>query len=146
MNVKRYTLEEWKPLAREVHLLCFNEDREDDMNTFDFALMVTNDQDVPQCYCTYIELDKYSCYMQHGGTFPSARGTAVTARGYMAMLKWLHAHYPRITTKTKNTNIPMLKLAMAGGFVIHGLDVYQSDIFVRLINDREDVKEFYGSR
>lgn len=138
MEVKQYSLDEWKTIAKDVHFVCFNELREEDENTFDFALMVVKD-DVPQCYTTCIEFDKFSCYMQHGGRFPSARGSVATFNGYKKMIEYLHEKYPRLLTKTKNTNIPMLKLSFATGFIVHGIDVYGSEVFVKLINDKKEL-------
>lgn len=108
------------------------------MNTFDYALLVVRDK-TPQCYSTIIELDKYSAYMQHGGTFPSAEGKATTGRGYFKMVNYLREHYKRASTKIRNVNTPMIKLALAAGFVINGLDAHtDGKIFLHLLNEFQE--------
>jgi len=129
VEIKRFTLEEWNACAEEIHVYAFNEIRDSDMNTFDFALMALRDGE-PMAYCTCIELDKMSAYMQHGGRLPGSEGTINTAKGYHLMVRYLKEHYKNISTRIRNTNRPMLKLALAVGFVTTGTDSYGSEIYL----------------
>lgn len=129
MEIKRFTLDEWKTGAEAIHAYAFNELRDADINTFDFALMAIKDGE-PMAYCTCIELDKLSCYMQHGGRLPGSEGTINTAKGYAFMIGYLKEHYHNIATRIRNNNIPMLKLAMSVGFLTTGIDTHKDEVYL----------------
>jgi len=117
MNIQILPKDEFNKVARSAHMLCFGEDRDPSVNTFDYALWVVNEQDQPFCYMTILELDKKSCYIQHGGAFPPHHGTIRVGRIYSKMIDYLKERYPRLSTRVCNKNIRMLKLAMALMFV-----------------------------
>lgn len=136
MEVRAFSKDEWKKVSKEIHRYSFDEIIETDEETISFALMAMKDEK-PQCYCTLIDLDKYSCYMQHGGALPDAKGTINVARGYVKMVGWIKHKYNRITTKIRNDNVSMIKLALAAGFKIVGVEVYEDGVFLSLVNDTE---------
>lgn len=136
MYVRKFEKEAWKQISKEIHAYSFGEKLEPDEETISFALMaVKNDE--PQSYCTIIELDKNTCYMQHGGALPASQGTINVAKSYAMMVLWIKEKYPRITTRIKNDNIKMIKLALSAGFVIIGVEMYEDGIFLSLINNSE---------
>lgn len=129
MDVKKFSVDEWKMVAEEIHAYAFSEDRPQSLNTFDFALMVLKDNK-PMCYATCIELDSECVYMQHGGKLPDADGTINVAKGYVELIKYLNGKYKNITTKIQNTNTAMQRLALSVGLVPTGIDFYSNQIFL----------------
>ena len=134
MILHKVDIEAWNDIAEKAYLSVFNSDRPTAMNTFDYALFVTDDDDKPVCYTTCLEFDSESIYMQHGGAFPEAQKTVKTARGYHLMIAFLREHYKQATTRILNINRPMLRLADSAGFVINGVDVHGEAIYLHLIN------------
>lgn len=141
MTLKRYSLTEFSVLVESAHMVCFKEERPWYVNTFTFALMVEDDDGVPLAYCTCLEMDTASIYMQHGGAFPSAEKGPKTVRAYHKMIQYLRDNYERASTIIKNNNIAMIKLAYSAGFEIHGVDYMHDGIFLHLLNDFSGGKE-----
>lgn len=138
MEVRRYELDEWRKFSREIHMYAFGEDRPPDMETFDFALMVFQNGE-PQAYCTCIEFDKYSVYMQHGGSLPAGHGTIRVAKGYAKLVQFLRGHYKNISTRVWNKNKAMMKLALSADLVPTGIDNIFGKIYLTF-NYNEDVE------
>lgn len=137
MEVKYFSKDEWKKISKEVHSYAFNTRLENDDETISFALMAIKENE-PQAYCTLIEMDKYTCYMQHGGALPAAKGTINVAKGYARMVYWLQQKYPKLHTTIKNDNNSMLRLAMSAGFKIIGVEAHDDGTFLSLINKSEN--------
>lgn len=135
MNISVLTLEQWNLMSEKAHMVCFNEVRPKEVNTFDFALFATDKNDTAIAYATCIELDNESVYMQHGGAFPEARKSMKAVNAYHRFVAQLKGKYKRASTRVQNINIPMLKLAFSAGFVINGLDTHGDEIFLHLINN-----------
>lgn len=126
--------DQWNALAENAHLTCFKEERPAHLNTFDFAVMV-EENDVPLAYATCIELDSESVYMQHGGAFPSAAKSAKAYLAYKSILNFLRGTHKRASTRIRNTNLPMLKMALKEGFIINGIDYYEDNqVYLHLLN------------
>jgi len=123
IGVEKIPADEFAKIARNAHLSCFREDRPDEFNRFDYALVCHREHEILTAYSTILEHDAESAYMQHGGTF--SENGMLTVKSYLLMLEWLKSQYPVITTRIFNDNIPMLKLALAGGFKIHGIEYYK---------------------
>jgi len=130
VNLKVISLDEWKVLAEEAHMLCFQESRHSDTNTFDYALLVTDKDDKPVAYSTIIEMDKATAYMQHGGSFPEFAKGIYVARAYQLMVAYLKEQYTKISTRILNTNISMLKLALSAELYVNGIDFLGGEIFL----------------
>lgn len=130
MILKKLSLDEWNTMSREAHFACFHESRETVVNTCDYALLVTDDKDRLICYATVIEMDKFTSYMQHGGAFPEFSGTTFVARGYHLMIAFLKENYNRISTRIKNINTPMIKLALSADLIINGIDYSTGELFL----------------
>jgi hypothetical protein len=134
--LEKVTLEQWNLIAEDAHRYCFGDYRPKEMNTFDFALVVRNESQIC-AYSTCLEVDKESIYMQHGGAFPNIEKVVYTLRAYELMLGALRAKYKMATTRILNKNIPMLKLAFRGGFIVNGIDMNEGNVFLNLVNKFE---------
>lgn len=137
MNLKRLSLEEWNVLSREAHMAVFREERDPSLNTFDFALLVTDENDKPIAYSTVVLLDTKTAYMQHGGAFPESLGTIKVARAYHLMMTYIKESHLRISTRVRNINVPMLKLALSAGMIVNGIDILERETFLNLSWVRE---------
>jgi RimJ/RimL family protein N-acetyltransferase len=124
--------EEWKTMSSMTHKVSFGSDRDSDHDRIDFALVAYNDEG-PFGYCTVIEIDKNSAYMQHGGAFPNIEKSIYVSRCYALFVNWLRERYSVISTRILNQNVPMLKLAMAVGFRINGTYSEDGDVLVNFL-------------
>jgi hypothetical protein len=104
----------------------------------DFALLVDDiDEQVPMAYVTCQELDAETLYWQYGGSFPGTRDTVLSAKCFDLFMSWAKdIGYRRVGFRVENTNYPMLKLAMRGGFKIVGLRAFHNYVLL------EHLKEF----
>lgn len=128
--------QQWNELSKNAHLAVFHEEREPSMNRIDYAMLVHNEKE-PCCYATIIELDAQSAYMQHGGAFPSVAKGVFTVKGYMTIVNQLKTKYKKISTKIHTKNNSMLRMALAAGLEVTGLDVVDGvDIFLILSWDK----------
>lgn len=122
INVKQINPDQFKPIAKEAHLVCFKEDRPDDFNRYDYVL-VCEAHDKLTGYATILEHDQKSAYMQHGGALTDNQ--LLTVKSYFLMIDWLKKKYPIICTRIFNYNIPMLNLAMRAGLRICGVEYFK---------------------
>jgi len=134
LEVMRLSSEQWSEISENTLRFSFDFDFPRDKNRIAFALLVRNKETLePMGYSTMVEFDSESVYMQHGGNFPTIRGTSLTLKTYLSMVDYLKENYKFISTRVCNKNIPMLKLAFAGGFLVTGtqLDTY-GDLYLVL--------------
>lgn len=124
VSVAQVSRDEFNKIAEEVHLGCFSEYRPKDMNRFNFALLASSQEKGLTAYATVLEHDSESAYMQHGGCF-HPDNKMLTTKSYLKMIEWLKMKYPVVTTRIFNWNIPMIKLALQAGFLIHGVEYYK---------------------
>jgi RimJ/RimL family protein N-acetyltransferase len=128
---------EWASLAKDAHLICFNEVREPSMDRIDYALINSRDGD-PLNYCTVRELDSESVYWQYGGAFPNSKGTGTTYYSYQRNAEWTFEQgYKRITTYIENNNVAMLKIAIKVGFRVIGTRTFNNHIMLELLLEKE---------
>jgi hypothetical protein len=135
VTLKVLHYEDFKQIVEDAHLICFKELRPRQFNTFNYAILIENEQGTPMAYATIIELDKDTCYMQHGGAFPGSEKGPGAVRAYHMIMNYLRESYARSSTIIKNTNIAMIKLAYSAGFIIHGVDYMEDGIYLHLMND-----------
>lgn len=128
---------DWGKMSHAAHLTTFYLDRKAEMDRIDYALLVHN-QEEPCCFATLIEIDKDSVYMQHGGAFPAVAKGVYTVKGYVMITNHLKEHYKNISTKILNKNIPMIKMAIAVGLEINGVEMIDGDIFLHLMWKRPE--------
>jgi hypothetical protein len=125
LEVVKLSASEWADICETTMSYSFKDEHWPREKTrASFALVVQNSETkVPYCFSTLIEFDSESVYMQHGGSFLPADGTALVGRGYGLMVSWLVENYKYISTRIWNKNSAMLKLAAKAGFVITGMQV-----------------------
>lgn len=122
---------EWNKLAEDAHLICFQERRPSSANTFDFALVCFDEKEIFS-YATIVETDSETAYMQHGGAMPNIKSSIHVKRVYHETVSWLKERYKKITTRVKNTNVAMLKLAFSEGLLVQGVICYPEGVFLQL--------------
>ena len=132
LHLERLTPDDWSKLSKDAHKIVFCDEREPEMDRIDYALLVT-DGETPCCFSTQIELDEKSVYMQHGGAFPSVANGIYTVKGYFMLINELKKKYSVISTRTWNLNIKMIKLALAAGLLINGVEFIDGEIFLNLM-------------
>ena len=124
--------------SETAHLLCFGKSKPASFDRIDYALLAVHD-DKPLAYVTVRELDPDTVYWQFGGVFPMMQKTLLVARCYKQFIDFQTTLCHRISTCIENTNLPMLRLAMAHGFKINGIRNYQG-ILVELLYEQATVK------
>lgn len=129
---------EWDKYAEKAHLICFNKLNPAEKQRIDFAL-VSRWGDRLMGYVTCREMDADTVYWQFGGAFPGTKDTALTFKGYTALIGHCKNKYKRITTLIENTNTPMLKMAMKAGFLIVGIRNYNASILLEHVLEFRDV-------
>lgn len=131
MRVEQIGRPEWSKISQSALFVSFGEVFHPDFNRIDYALVCCDDDNI-YSYATVIEMNSESVYMQHGGAMPNIQGTIAVKRCYSAILEWLKLRYKLISTRIKNTNLAMLKLAMSEGLLIVGCDFQKEGIFLNL--------------
>lgn len=141
IRVEKISKADWaNGFSEAAHKLAFEELKPADFDRIDYALLSIRD-DQPVSYVQVRETDPRSVYWQFGGAFPWARGTTASGRSYAKMVEFQGTLCDRIVTYIKNTNYPMLKMALANGFIIIGTRTVFGETFIDL------VKEFrYGNQ
>jgi hypothetical protein len=133
-SVKRFTPEEWAPLAQDAHKALFGLERPQELNSHHFILGGFGDGELGG-YITCLEMDTKSVYIQYGGIFPNFSKSIHAFPAYLQLIGWLRAKYSRAMTKIENTNFPMLKMALQAGFVVMGTEFFEGKLFLNLTNE-----------
>lgn len=137
MRVAQITKEDWAVLSEKAHLVVFNEKKNAENDRIDFALVCENEHEIPMGYVTCRETDAHTLYWQYGGMFPDTKGSIKSLGVTKKFLEWCKERYKRVYFQVENTNAPMLKMAIACGFVIIGVRNYKGSILVEHILDLE---------
>lgn len=138
IRLEVFTAEEWKQLSEVAHDVVFKKLFHKDNERIDFALMGVNEEGKPCGYVTCVERDADTLYWQFGGTFPGTKSTSVSYQVYRVFLDWCKQHYKRVTFLVENNNLPMLKMAMMGGFKIVGLRNFKGSILLEHLLEFEN--------
>ena len=137
MRVVKIHKNDWAEVAENAHLIVFHEVKKPEMDRIDFTLVVESEHGIMLQYGACRELDAESLYYQYGGSFPGTKGTIKSHRAFEALLTWARENgYKRVSFLVENTNTPMLKLALATGFLITGIRHFHGLILL------EHLKEF----
>lgn len=126
---------EWSKVSQNAHMAGFGELREPDVDRIDYALFV-HDGGKPCAYVTIDETEKTIAYMHFGAAFPGTRGTVWAVKCYMMAVNYLKERYEIIHTHTKNYNLPVIKMALAAGFLIIGTKTYHGEVSLTLCWER----------
>lgn len=130
-TVRKIDLETWKQIADKAHMVSFGESEASDISTVDYAIIGASDDEI-FAFATVIEMDKETAHMQHGGAMPNILGTRSVKLMYHEMVEWLKMRYKQITTRVRNDNVAMLKLAMSEGLLVRGVSYYKGAIYLQL--------------
>ena len=142
-TVQRIDKYKWASLAKNAHLICFDEIRDPMMDRIDFAL-INERNDNPLNYCTVRELDSESVYWQYGGAFPNSKGTGESYYSYKRNAAWCFDEgYLRVTTYIENTNLAMLKIALKVGFLVIGTRTFKGHVMLELLLERERFEQLH---
>jgi hypothetical protein len=131
MILHKVSPEHFQMLAGKVHEVTFHEFRPVEINRYNFVLVVA-EKDKMIAYSTIIEMDKETAYMQHGGALPESQGSPKSRRAYKMMIEFLKNNYLRISTRVKNTNVPMIKFALSEELLIDGCVLYGREVYLSL--------------
>jgi len=138
IEVKRLTSEEWAPMAEKAHIVVFDELRPSFMNRIDWVLMGVL-HGTPMGYVTVRELDSETLYWSYGGAFPETFGTIKVLPCYKLFAEQSKKYgFKRIFTSIKNTNRPMLKMALNQDFVVVGMRTFENEIFLELLKELKE--------
>ena len=121
----------WANLEELSHQICFGEFRPSQLNRHHFVIGGFVNKELSGYY-TCLEMDSETVYIQNGVAFPNFEKTSYVVQGYQKMLEALSMDYKRAWTRIKNTNRPMLKMAIAAGFLIVGTYTFKNEILVEL--------------
>ena len=128
---------EWKEFSFHAHKTVFKELRTNETDRVDFALVVGNGS-VPETYCTCLELDKDSVYLQHGGSFPGTQGNGKTVKNFMSMHEYLwEKGFKRISFIAENNNVPMIKIGLKTNFKIIGTRHIDGSTMVEFMKEKQ---------
>ena len=131
MRIAKISPSEWRVLSENAHKIAFDERKPAEWDRIAFALMAIDEKtDTPMQYVTCQELDIGTVYLQYGGSFPGTKDTIHSLTAFQGFLTYLKGHYDRVFLKVKNSNFPMLKLAMKTGFLIVGVRMFDHSIFL----------------
>lgn len=132
MNIHVLSLDDWKVMSKNAHSLCFEDEQDPSILTCSYVLFLTDKSDTPAGYATVIEINTLSAYLQHGGAMPHLRGTSGAAVAYKTTIDFVKQKYEKLSTKIRNDNIRMLRLAMSEGFRICGVESTDGETYVLL--------------
>jgi len=145
LKLRLLTLEEFKPLSEEMHKKCFSDDRPAWSHTCDFVLVADDaDTEKPLGFLTCFEIDKGQVWIHFGGVFKdniprNALVDKYTGRDIFNFgINYLLEQYATILLDTKNTNIPMIKIALSTGFLIVGVECSFKEIYLRMILENNE--------
>lgn len=112
----------WKQnYEQNAHISVFGETFDPERTRMDYAVLIINNQDELVIYSTVQEMDKYTCFLEYGGSFPNKRGSTESYPAFSFMCDELLKTYKRVNFYTENVNKPMLKFGFKKGFVVVGL-------------------------
>lgn len=144
MKVVTIDRETWLSKSYEnAHKAVFG-DEPVDMNEslFDAALLVIDEEaDVPIIYTTVKQTTASQVFIEYGGSFPDYRGSPKVKPAFELLCNFLHeAGASRVSLATKNTNIPMQRLALSTGFTPWGMTFGKTGLFLEYIKSFQEEK------
>lgn len=131
-------------ISREIWLQDFGYDAHQDlfgnfdletMPFFDFAVLVTSEENERLTYGLAKEVDRDSLYFTYGGMFSKFRNQKMGAECFHAVVDAAKSDYKRAGFATKTSNIGMIKLGFNEGFEIVGLRLIKEILYVELLKD-----------
>lgn len=131
--VKRFSKVEWQEIAESAYAAAFGHFRAKETLRYDFALLtVRTEDDTPVGYTTATEISDEILQWRFGGGFAPVKGRPAALRALLDMIDWHRGRYKHIITHIKNDNVPSLKIHLAAGFIITGVQHFEGETFVEL--------------
>jgi len=124
IEIKKLSPTEWKSMAENAHLVCFNEKRPAEMDRISYTLLAVKNG-TALAYVTARETDSESVYLPYGGSFPGARNTADSYNSFLAFVDYFkQKEFKRVNFLVESKNKPMLKFAISADFEPIGMRVF----------------------
>lgn len=125
--------QEFKKYEDDAHTIVFGERRPHGLSTHHFVLMMCKDGEVGG-FCTAIEMDKHTLYLQYGGVFPNFANSLYVFMGFQKMIAWTSKHYKQVWARIDQNNFTMLKMANKVGFDVCGTWTFDGRTYLEMIN------------
>ena len=137
LEVKKLTSGKWAEICSDAHLVGFNHARDPKLDRIDYALLVVDELQNICGWLTAREFDSETVYWQYGAGTPESRNGPKVVETYSVLVEDAFKKYKRICTLVENENVKYLKLAMHFGFRIIGTRLFESKVYVELMNERK---------
>lgn len=113
--------------------MYFNVFNQDAINPrIDFALVAFNEGNVI-AFAQLFELNAESVYIGSGGSIREHRGSFNILGFFTEGLSILSCKYKRALMTVKNTNTPMIKMALKTGFLINGTRNVNGETYLEML-------------
>jgi hypothetical protein len=137
LHVIQVTAEQWaSSFSEEMHKLVFKELKPAFVDRISYALLIVQAEEVVG-YITVRENDHETVYWQFGGVLTRFRRGLLGSKCFEVALEWQKARSKRVLMYTENTNLPMLRLALAYGFLVVGTKTFRQHVMVDLMREFE---------
>ncbi len=137
ITIKKISKEDWYQLASPAHEAVFNEKWDAGLERIDFALLSVDAENMLIQYATIREMDRDSCFLNYGGSFPKYRGSIHALQSFRAILDWLYSNYKNVSFLTENINWPMLKFAIREKFRVIGVRTFKGHVMLEHYKGRD---------
>lgn len=134
VEVIQVSAEEWPKYSENIHKLVFKEIKPASRDRISYALLFVKEQEVIG-YVTVRELDDENVYWQFGGVLTRFRRGLLGCQCFEMALEWQKARSKRVVMYVENKNLPMLKMALAYGFLIIGTRTFREFTMVDLMRE-----------
>ena len=103
----------------------------------DDILLVETDEGKAVAFVGVKNIDRNQAYLKYGEATKPMRGTALTGRALVKITEAMHSKYRYLYMIVKNTNAPMIRIAIKAGWLIHGYhQALNGEGFVDLMSAR----------
>jgi ribosomal protein S8E len=130
VKIHKASKQEFDTVVYKTHMAVFEDKVEETFFRYDYALFTEDGNGEPISYTLCRELNEDTVEMAYGGTVKEHRGLS-SKESMMMILNELLSTYKRAVFQTKNTNFPMLRLALSlGGKIIGVHQNPRNDMYV----------------
>jgi len=140
VKLKFFTPAEWGTVATKVHAAVFGAGLPENFQRIDFAIVAEDDEKLVG-YMTGVEINSELLRFGFGGCVPGFQNTLRVVKAYSMALEWAKkGPWLSAITIIKNDNLPSLKLALAHGFRVIGVQYFEGDVLLELQLKLKDVR------
>lgn len=137
VEVQKLAPADWARVSREVHAEVHGKDKPAEWDRIDYALLATVGPDAVT-YVTVRETDHESVYWQFGGAFKWARKSIWIVKSMRALLDWQLVRSKRVVMLVENTNLSMLRLALASGLLVRGIRTFRETVLLEMAVEKHE--------